>query len=66
MLILSVSEPAQLRPSATVYDLAKNFNLEVSMFERLVRVNFPFVRLNYQVSYYKITSPTRLHIHRCQ
>lgn len=45
----------QLRPSATVYELAKNFSLEVSMFERLVRVNFPFVRLNYQVSFYTIT-----------
>lgn len=39
----------QLRPSANVYDLAKNFNLEVSLFERLVKVNVPFVRLNYQV-----------------
>lgn len=39
----------QLRPSANVYDLAKNFNLEVSLFERLVKVNIPFVRLNYQV-----------------
>lgn len=41
---------AQLRPSATVYDLARNFNLEVSMFERLIKVGFPFERLNYQVS----------------
>lgn len=40
----------QLRPSATVYELARNFNLEVSMFERLVKVGFPYVRLNYQVS----------------
>lgn len=39
----------QLRPSANVYDLAKNFNLEVSLFERLMKVNFPFVRLKYQV-----------------
>ncbi len=49
-------QPAQLRPSATVYDLAKNFNLEVSMFERLVLMNFPFVRLNYQVSFCNTTS----------
>ena len=40
---------SQLRPSANVYDLAKNFSLEVSLFERLVKVNIPFVRLNYQV-----------------
>lgn len=39
----------QLRPNTNVYDLAKNFNLEVSLFERLVKVNFPFVRLKYQV-----------------
>lgn len=39
----------QLQPSANVYDLAKNFNLEVSLFERLVKVDFPFVRLKYQV-----------------
>lgn len=42
--------PFQLRPSANVYDLAKNFNLEMSLFERLVKVGLPFVRLNYQVS----------------
>ncbi|XP_073708408.1 NFX1-type zinc finger-containing protein 1 [Garra rufa] len=46
--LILIGDHQQLRPSATVYDLAKNFNLEVSMFERLVRVNFPFVRLNYQ------------------
>jgi hypothetical protein len=32
-----------------VYDLAKRYDLEVSMFERLVKNDFPFVRLNYQV-----------------
>ncbi|XP_051562536.1 NFX1-type zinc finger-containing protein 1-like [Myxocyprinus asiaticus] len=46
--LILIGDHQQLRPSATVYDLAKNFNLEVSMFERLVKVNFPFVRLNYQ------------------
>uniref|UniRef100_A0A672NNV5 Zinc finger NFX1-type containing 1 n=1 Tax=Sinocyclocheilus grahami TaxID=75366 RepID=A0A672NNV5_SINGR len=46
--LILIGDHQQLRPSATVYDLAKNFNLEVSMFERLVGVNFPFVRLNYQ------------------
>lgn len=46
----------QLRPSANVYDLAKNFNLEVSLFERLVKVDFPFVCLKYQVrKSYKIS-----------
>lgn len=46
--LILIGDHQQLRPSATVYELAKNFSLEVSMFERLVRVNFPFVRLNYQ------------------
>ncbi|XP_030230322.1 NFX1-type zinc finger-containing protein 1 isoform X2 [Gadus morhua] len=46
--LILIGDHQQLRPSATVYDLAKNFNLEVSMFERLVKSGFPFVRLNYQ------------------
>ncbi|KAI4900627.1 hypothetical protein NFI96_021503, partial [Prochilodus magdalenae] len=46
--LILIGDHQQLRPSATVYELAKNFNLEVSMFERLVKMNFPFVRLNYQ------------------
>ncbi|XP_066519944.1 NFX1-type zinc finger-containing protein 1 [Hoplias malabaricus] len=46
--LILIGDHQQLRPSATVYELAKNFNLEVSMFERLVKRDFPFVRLNYQ------------------
>ncbi|TRY97417.1 hypothetical protein DNTS_016604 [Danionella cerebrum] len=46
--LILIGDHQQLRPSATVYDLAKNYNLEVSMFERLVKMDFPFVRLNYQ------------------
>lgn len=46
--LILIGDHQQLRPSANVYDLAKNFNLEVSLFERLVKVNIPFVRLNYQ------------------
>ncbi|CAL8380634.1 unnamed protein product [Boreogadus saida] len=46
--LILIGDHQQLRPSATVYDLAKNFSLEVSMFERLVKTGFPFVRLNYQ------------------
>ncbi|XP_017560739.2 NFX1-type zinc finger-containing protein 1 isoform X2 [Pygocentrus nattereri] len=46
--LILIGDHQQLRPSATVYELAKNFNLEVSMFERLVTMDFPFVRLNYQ------------------
>ncbi|KAE8575514.1 hypothetical protein XENTR_v10003856 [Xenopus tropicalis] len=46
--LILIGDHQQLRPSANVYDLAKNFNLEVSLFERLIRSNLPFVRLNYQ------------------
>ncbi|NWY07918.1 ZNFX1 protein, partial [Nothoprocta ornata] len=46
--LILIGDHQQLRPSANVYDLAKNFNLEVSLFERLVKVNFPFVCLRYQ------------------
>ncbi|XP_071379095.1 NFX1-type zinc finger-containing protein 1 [Centroberyx affinis] len=46
--LILIGDHQQLRPSATVFELAKNFNLEVSMFERLVKMEFPYVRLNYQ------------------
>ncbi|XP_019395339.1 PREDICTED: NFX1-type zinc finger-containing protein 1, partial [Crocodylus porosus] len=46
--LVLIGDHQQLRPSANVYDLAKNFNLEMSLFERLVKVGLPFVRLNYQ------------------
>ncbi|KAM6979789.1 NFX1-type zinc finger-containing protein 1 [Aplochiton taeniatus] len=46
--LILIGDHQQLRPSATVYELARNFSLEVSMFERLVKMEFPYVRLNYQ------------------
>ncbi|XP_075033777.1 NFX1-type zinc finger-containing protein 1 [Mixophyes fleayi] len=46
--LILIGDHQQLRPSANVYDLAKNFNLEVSLFERLINSNLPYVRLNYQ------------------
>ncbi|XP_073324275.1 NFX1-type zinc finger-containing protein 1 [Pagrus major] len=46
--LILIGDHQQLRPSATVYELAKNFNLEMSMFERLVKMGLPYVRLNYQ------------------
>ncbi|KAK7877831.1 hypothetical protein WMY93_031503 [Mugilogobius chulae] len=46
--LILIGDHQQLRPSATVYELAKNFNLEMSMFERLVNRKLPFVRLDYQ------------------
>ncbi|XP_041672918.1 NFX1-type zinc finger-containing protein 1 isoform X2 [Cheilinus undulatus] len=46
--LILIGDHQQLRPSATVYELAKNFHLEMSMFERLVNMGLPYVRLNYQ------------------
>ncbi|XP_043920598.1 NFX1-type zinc finger-containing protein 1-like [Protopterus annectens] len=46
--LILIGDHQQLRPSATVYELARNFNLDVSLFERLIRMNVPYVRLDYQ------------------
>ncbi|NXU63101.1 ZNFX1 protein, partial [Horornis vulcanius] len=46
--LILIGDHQQLQPSANVYDLAKNFNLEVSLFERLIKLDFPFVCLKYQ------------------
>ncbi|XP_047195262.1 NFX1-type zinc finger-containing protein 1 [Hippoglossus stenolepis] len=46
--LILIGDHQQLQPSVTVYELAKKFNMEISMFERLVRMGVPFVRLNYQ------------------
>ncbi|XP_078457991.1 NFX1-type zinc finger-containing protein 1 [Lampetra planeri] len=46
--LILIGDHQQLRPSATVYELATHFHLEVSLFERLVRNGLPFVKLQYQ------------------
>ncbi|XP_059801344.1 NFX1-type zinc finger-containing protein 1-like [Hypanus sabinus] len=46
--LILIGDHQQLRPSATVYELARRFNLEVSLFERLIMMDVPFVRLDYQ------------------
>ncbi|XP_023660655.1 NFX1-type zinc finger-containing protein 1-like isoform X2 [Paramormyrops kingsleyae] len=46
--LILIGDHQQLRPSATVYQLAINFNLEVSLFERLIKMKIPYVRLDYQ------------------
>eukprot|EP00062_Callorhinchus_milii_P005522 gi/632945075/ref/XP_007887854.1/ PREDICTED: NFX1-type zinc finger-containing protein 1-like [Callorhinchus milii] len=46
--LILIGDHQQLRPSATVYELAKHFNLEVSLFERLINMNVQYVRLDYQ------------------
>ncbi|XP_069390104.1 NFX1-type zinc finger-containing protein 1 isoform X2 [Paralichthys olivaceus] len=46
--LILIGDHQQLQPSVTVYELAKNFNMEISMFERLVKMGLPFVRLTNQ------------------
>ncbi|XP_077125746.1 NFX1-type zinc finger-containing protein 1-like [Ranitomeya variabilis] len=46
--LILIGDHQQLRPRSAVYELAKNFNLEVSMFERLIRMKIPYVRLDCQ------------------
>ncbi|XP_038652754.1 NFX1-type zinc finger-containing protein 1-like [Scyliorhinus canicula] len=46
--LILIGDHQQLRPSATVYELAKDFHLDVSLFERLIKMNVEFVRLDYQ------------------
>lgn len=52
-----------------MFELAKNFSLEMSLFERLVNMGLPYVRLNYQVLHdiFRSTSiATTIHlIHSC-
>ncbi|XP_061745463.1 NFX1-type zinc finger-containing protein 1 isoform X2 [Nerophis ophidion] len=46
--LILIGDHQQLRPTATVYDLEKNYKMGVSMFERLVGMGLPYVRLNQQ------------------
>lgn len=42
------SDHQQLRPSTAVHALSENHALSVSLFERLVKNNFPYTRLSHQ------------------
>ncbi|GFO32608.1 nfx1-type Zinc finger-containing protein 1-like [Plakobranchus ocellatus] len=46
--LILIGDHQQLRPSPVVYELAKNFGLEISLFERLVKNQFPHVVLQEQ------------------
>lgn len=46
--LILIGDHQQLQPSTTVYELGKRYNMKISMFERLVKMGLPFVRLNYQ------------------
>ena len=46
--LILIGDHQQLRPNPTVYELAKHYNLDVSLFERMVRNGMPFERLRLQ------------------
>ena len=47
--LILIGDHVQLRPNPSVYRLGIKYNLDVSLFERLIKNNFPNVRLNIQV-----------------
>ena len=46
--VILIGDHQQLRPNPTVYELAKHYNLDVSLFERMVKNGVPFTRLRLQ------------------
>ena len=46
--LIMIGDHQQLKPSTAVYDLARNYNLEVSMFERMIENNLSYQTLEYQ------------------
>ena len=46
--LILIGDHQQLRPKPEVYDLAKNYNLDVSLFERMVKVGLHCETLNIQ------------------
>ncbi|KAG0721344.1 NFX1-type zinc finger-containing protein 1 [Chionoecetes opilio] len=46
--LIMIGDHQQLQPSATVYELAKKYGLETSLFERLIKNGLAFETLEYQ------------------
>nr|XP_053646669.1 NFX1-type zinc finger-containing protein 1-like [Cherax quadricarinatus] len=46
--LIMIGDHQQLQPSATVYELAKKFNLETSLFERMIKNKIGYETLEYQ------------------
>lgn len=46
--LILIGDHEQLRPNNNVYELSKKYNLDISMFERLVKNNFENVMLKNQ------------------
>ena len=49
--LILIGDHVQLRPNPSVYRLATHYNIDVSLFERLVKNQFRNVRLNIQVKF---------------
>lgn len=43
-----IGDHQQLRPSTSVHELAKKYNLEISLFERLILNKVPYTQLTEQ------------------
>ncbi|GMT34830.1 hypothetical protein PFISCL1PPCAC_26127, partial [Pristionchus fissidentatus] len=56
-----IGDHQQLRPSTAVHHLAKSANMEVSLFERLVKNNYPFHTLGLQ---HRMLTPLTEHVVR--
>ena len=46
--LILIGDHKQLRPKPNEYELAKKYNLDISLFERLIRNGFPHATLEYQ------------------
>ncbi|XP_070552964.1 NFX1-type zinc finger-containing protein 1-like [Ptychodera flava] len=46
--LILIGDHQQLRPTPAVYDLAKSYNLNISLFERLIHNGMPYVKLSLQ------------------
>ena len=46
--LILIEDHHQLRPNPTVFELSRTFNLDISLFERLIKNNLKFSRLENQ------------------
>ncbi|OXU25033.1 hypothetical protein TSAR_011075 [Trichomalopsis sarcophagae] len=46
--VILIGDHKQLQPKASVYKLGKNYNLNISLFERMVRIMGDYTQLGYQ------------------
>lgn len=46
--LILIGDHKQLRPNPAVYELAKKYNLEISLFERLIINGYPYKSLKQQ------------------